>query len=170
MINSNTFIWLDLSNNSLTDMTGFNLDAIPSLTTLNVSDNALEYLPRDFVDKLEETNDFYVIIDNNPWNCSHPEWKDYLSTQLTQAFCSNISSLSDSYKSSEVSKQNTNITTDLSSNCAVLMLKNRCAFWIFGALWVGIILGNISKLKQLLFCPKSQTLKDKATQCGKYTI
>lgn len=168
VLNSSVLFWLDLSKNSLVNLTEFNVLSMPSLTILNISDNSLQYLPKSILDKVTSTNSFFLIADNNPWNCSHPKWKQYLTEQLTVALCSNISQVPDSYAESreEESKIIPNVTDSNYTPCSVGVFKTNCPFWMFGALWVGIILGNIKKLKQLVFCPSSLTLEDKATQCG----
>lgn len=168
---NNSLLWLDLSNNSLTSLTNFNVQAFPSLTVLNVSYNALEYLPIDILDKLRSSNQFYLIIDDNPWNCSRSEWNANLSAELTQAFCTNLSLVEGQYATSAQKEvQGSNSTTQFTSNCSSGVFETQCAFWIFGAIWAGIILGNISKLKTMLFCPNNVIMEDKAIQCGKYVF
>lgn len=167
LINPNSsLIWLDISNNSITTLTNLNVTAIPSLTVLNISHNSLEYLPKDILDKLELFNQFYIIVDGNPWNCFHEEWKEFLSKNLVEAFC-----LNDTAKQNNFSQlQQVNISSLYTHNCSSNVFKTACGFWIFGSLWLGIILGNISKLKKLLFHPYAMNMEDKAIQCGNYNI
>lgn len=167
MLNSSFLVSLDLSSNSLVNLTDFNVLSLPSLIVLNVSDNSLEYLPINILEKIESTNNFYLIAGDNPWNCSHLQWKEYLSPQLKLALCSNISVLDEGYAEGEEEepKLNSNVT-EIYPQCSVGIFKTHCLSWMFGALWVGIILGNVKKLKQLVFCPRNSTMEDKATQCG----
>lgn len=170
--NSSTLVWLDISNNSLTNLSDFNVNAIPSLLVFNISYNLLEYLPLDILDKLRFANKFYVIVDNNPWNCSRSEWKQYLTADLTMAFCYDLTTMSDSYEASEevdlAPKQFVNSSsTSCGTHCTEGKFKEYCSFWIFGAVWLGIILGNVRTLKRLICCPTTVTKDDKTTQCGK---
>lgn len=171
MFNSTSLAWLDISNNSLKSLTDFNVKAIPTLLVLNISYNSLEYLPIDIVDKLRFENKFYVIVDNNPWNCSHPEWKQYLTDELTMAFCSDLATIKiDSYEASDEvdvqQKKFVNSSTSGITRCIEGKFKEYCPFWIFGAVWVGVILGNVRTLKRLICCPTTITKDDKTTQCG----
>lgn len=168
ILNSSNLVWLDISNNSLTSLSDLNISGIPSVTVLNISHNSLEYLPEDIMFKLNSSNRFFVIVDNNPWNCSHPLWKDKLSTEFVRVFCLNTS-VDSSYAEAEEQNiiGNVNSTKEMSSSCSASIMNRHCPFWIFGALWTGVILGNIRKLKQLVFCPTNITSDDKTTQCGR---
>lgn len=171
ILNQSSLNWLDLSNNSIYDLSDFHINAISSLTVFNISSNALEFLPKDILDKLKQVNKFYLIVDNNPLDCSHPKWNGNLSEELSRVFCSNTSFIENEFKSAEDQPVSINSTKQFLANCSTdNMFRTRFAFWIFGSIWLGIILGNISKLKQLLFCPQITTVEDKAIQCGKYII
>lgn len=80
---------LDLSCNLLQDLSNFNVTNFRSNLKLNISHNNLEYLPVSFIEKLRGDNAFYIIIDDNPWNCTHPHWIDLLDQLLIEAFCTN---------------------------------------------------------------------------------
>lgn len=156
-------------------MTDFNIKAIPTLLVLNISNNLLEYLPIDIVDKLRFENKFYIVVDNNTWNCSHPEWKEYLTAELTMAFCSDLTTMKiDSYEAPDVvdveNKHFVNSSTSCVMHCNEGKFKEYCPFWIIGAVWVGVILGNVRTLKRLICCPTTVTKDDKTTQCGRYLI
>ncbi|XP_050498828.1 leucine-rich repeat, immunoglobulin-like domain and transmembrane domain-containing protein 3 [Diabrotica virgifera virgifera] len=77
---------LDLSYNKLESIYNFNLNSFNSLV-LNISDNKMTNLEPEFIQKLNMSNDFYIIINNNPWNCSESKWQKYLSPALLLAFC-----------------------------------------------------------------------------------
>ncbi|KAJ8946083.1 hypothetical protein NQ314_008983 [Rhamnusium bicolor] len=162
---------LDLSHNLLNDLSEFDISMFPSIVFLNISHNRLEYLPENIMNKLKEENKFYLIADNNPWNCEHPGWVQHLTTIFIDAFCTNnnydsrkveekMEKLSTGYL---VYKDDTGIWSVCSAKCAF----NHCLIWMFGAVWFGIILGNTCKIKRLLFTEPTR-YEDKAIQCGKY--
>lgn len=168
VLNSSHLVYLNISNNLISSLSDFNISTLRSLTVLDISNNSLEFLPKDILDTLNTSTHFFLIIDNNPWNCSHPSWKDNLSSEYIVAFCSNTSREQKSFD--EIEEQHlveqTNSTRETPQSCSDNILKDHCPFWIFGALWTGVILGNIRKLKQLVFCPKNIILEEKSTQCG----
>ncbi|XP_018567353.1 leucine-rich repeat, immunoglobulin-like domain and transmembrane domain-containing protein 2 isoform X2 [Anoplophora glabripennis] len=176
--NSNTFASnnsiriLDLSHNLLNNLDSFDIELIPFLTIMNISHNKMEYLPEGVLNKLKEENHFYLIIDNNPWNCSHPKWIEQLTEILVEAFCNGKTfdpSEVNAKEANLVNLQYMNNTKSLTETendnffCIGYSLKN-CLLWAFGGVWVGVILGNMCKLKRMLFTTPRR-YEDKNTQC-----
>lgn len=171
---NNSIRILDLSRNLLNNLDDFDLEPFPLLTIMNVSHNRLEYLPDNIMNKLNESNNFYLIVDNNPWNCLHPKWVLRLTEILVEAFCTNKS-----YDPTEMDIKVEKLTNPEYKNgtkneatpeqnsfyCLKYSLKS-CLMWAFGAVWVGVILGNMCKLKRMLFT-QPRRYEDKNTQCGK---
>ncbi|XP_057652920.1 leucine-rich repeat transmembrane protein FLRT3-like isoform X1 [Diorhabda carinulata] len=171
--NNNVLYKLDLSNNNLAVLDGFDNDIFKSLTLLNISNNNLEYLPSGILTRLTENNKFYLLIDNNPWNCSRSEWSQVLDTNMINAFCADLDNIYDTVEDNitviatplvqnlDVITENTVTTpvkqTKSSSSLCAYETKcfSYCIFWFLGGIWVGIILGNICKLKALI-CPAAQ--------------
>ncbi|KAG5884437.1 hypothetical protein JTB14_024380 [Gonioctena quinquepunctata] len=173
----NSLYLLDLSNNVLDDLSGFNISDFPSLMIMNVSNNLLEYLPNTFIEKLEESDSFYLIIDDNPWNCSHPGWN--LNPTLITPFCTervfdlavaqeklkllgNMDSLVEEFKSLNTNRNN----EAPSGKCPRNWCFSYCVFWFIAAIWIGIIVGNIGKLKDIV-CRTTLKVGDKKTQYDK---
>lgn len=153
---NNTIRILDLSHNLLNNLDGFDIEMFPILTIMNVSHNRLEYLPESLLNKLKEENNFYLIVDNNPWNCLHSSWTDQLTEILIEAFCTNKTYDPYEMNAKEENltnlqyKNNTKAETETETNfffCLGYSLKS-CLVWAFGGVWVGVILGNMCKLKR----------------------
>lgn len=171
---NNSILILDLSHNLLSNLDNFEMDNFPLLKILNISHNRMEYLPENILSKVTEPNNFYLVVDNNPWNCLHPNWVLHLMEILVEAFCTNKT-----YDPTEMDikvakltnveyKNNTQTKTDPEQDnfyCLSYSLKS-CLLWAFGAVWIGIILGNMCTLKRMLFTPPRR-YEDKNTQCGK---
>ncbi|XP_066144418.1 SLIT and NTRK-like protein 2 isoform X2 [Euwallacea fornicatus] len=79
--------YLNLSNNLLQDLSNFNSTYFSKLQLLDLSNNQLDHLPVEVLTKLSTVHKFYVVIDSNPWNCSHPVWSEYLNPILLNSFC-----------------------------------------------------------------------------------
>ncbi|XP_066255783.1 SLIT and NTRK-like protein 2 isoform X2 [Euwallacea similis] len=79
--------YLNLSNNLLQDISNFNSTYFSKLQLLDLSNNQLSHLPMEVLKKLDMVNDFVIIIDNNPWDCSHPVWSENLNSILLYVFC-----------------------------------------------------------------------------------
>ncbi|XP_072377509.1 uncharacterized protein [Diabrotica undecimpunctata] len=189
---------LDLSYNNLESISNFNLKSFNSLV-LNISNNKMTHLEPEIIQKLNVSNYFYLIINNNPWNCSEIRWHKYLSPALLLAFClyPQDSEKNDEQKDDKnfafqaveeytssvfptqeennfvvqfLEENKKNITLEKYStpqnntiNCNYLKnCSSYCIFWCLGGVWIGIILGNICKIKRLI-CSSVNT-QDQETQ------
>ncbi|KAJ8938994.1 hypothetical protein NQ318_015559 [Aromia moschata] len=170
---NNSVQFLDVSHNLLSDLSDFDVGWFPSLVVLNVSHNRLEHLPAGVLDRLAEVNDFYAIVDNNPWNCSHPAWAERLTETSVAAFCGDhvydSSEAQSKMRALEESPLNGTEADEEAAGCFWRCAFLTCVWWIIGAVWVGVILGNVCKLKRLLFT-QPRTYVDKNTQCGTYAV
>ncbi|XP_050310400.1 uncharacterized protein LOC126746271 isoform X2 [Anthonomus grandis grandis] len=161
---------LDVSFNLLQDISRFNISAHPRLKVLNVSYNQLTHLPKEILEKLEQKNDFFLVIDNNPWDCLRPQWIDLLSPKLINVFCTD-QSYNISYK---VSDQESNEPKNIpKTNCNEPMICLKCSYtfclvWLFSGIWAGVILGNVGMIKRMV-CGRMPMYADKHTQCD-YTL
>ncbi|XP_074034464.1 uncharacterized protein [Leptinotarsa decemlineata] len=173
---NNSLYWLDLSNNLLGDLTNFNVSYFPYLMIMNVSNNRLEYLPENIMDKLKEINNFYIITDNNPWNCSHPGWSQNLNPNLIAAFCTRnmfdnriIQEKLNYLKNEDISygehkNFNSSRNEAIRKKCrSKSWCFSYCVFWFVAAVWMGVILGNVCKLKDIV-CRTTLKMRDKYTQ------
>lgn len=181
----NSLKFIDLSSNLLEYLSDFNASYFPNLQKLNVSNNFLRYLPIDILNRLKEVEKFYVLIDNNPWDCTDPNWSEHLTDEMVKAFCNEnvfdytpTSLLDDPESETEASiienietfdnhttLKNDTLNEDSSPNCYKCSFYF-CLLWLGVGIWIGIILGNIGKIKKLL-CNKTPTFADEYTQCGK---
>ncbi|KAL1502058.1 hypothetical protein ABEB36_007261 [Hypothenemus hampei] len=157
---------LNLSFNRLKDLSSFNISCFPKLEILNVRDNLLTHLPKDILEFLQEDNDFYIIVDNNPWNCSHSDWSEYMNEKLIDSFCTNKTYIPYHipYNSNIVPEE----LKSFSDNCYKCSFYY-CLFWMGGGVWIGIIIGNISIIKKLL-CRKRVEYNDEYTQCERSLV
>lgn len=162
---------LDLSNNRLNDFADFNISYFPKLNALNLASNLLTHLPVDLVQMLKEQNEFYLVADNNPWNCSHPNWSEYLTDQLVNAFCTNKTFGQEIdgrmiENGLDARSEPTDENDCKKADCTKYSFYY-CLLWSFCGIWIGIIVGNIGKIKNLI-CGRPVAYADEYTQCGKY--
>lgn len=175
---------IDLSSNLLEDLSEFNASYFPDLQVFNVSNNLLKYLPIGILNRLNEVEKFYVLIDNNPWDCTDPNWSEHLTDDLIKAFCNenvfdytpigladdqenetepSIENIIETFENHTTLKNDTLNEDNNSPNCYKCSFYF-CLLWLGGGIWFGIILGNIVKIKRLL-CNKTPSYIDKCTQC-----
>ncbi|XP_060519612.1 toll-like receptor 7 isoform X2 [Cylas formicarius] len=172
----NALLSLDLSNNVLRDFSNFNVSRFPRISVLNLENNLLDRLPLSILDKLQVENEFFLLVDNNPWNCEHEDWVDYLNENMTKAFCGNtktyIPKLRIERQQNEATQTNESQAEDEfkpdrgnKPNCAKCSFYF-CILWLVGGVWLGIIVGNVGKIKNLL-CGRgrSQRSSNAAVQC-----
>uniref|UniRef100_A0AAR5Q461 LRRCT domain-containing protein n=1 Tax=Dendroctonus ponderosae TaxID=77166 RepID=A0AAR5Q461_DENPD len=159
----NSLKTLNLANNLLEDLSRFDIARFPKLHILNLTNNLLQFLPADILQTLQLPNKFHLLADNNPWNCSHPDWSELLVGKLLLAFCTN--------QTFDYAPQREHLQESLDGaapaceppNCYKCSF-NFCLLWLFCGVWIGIIVGNLPKLRTLL-CVKPTAYADGTTQC-----
>lgn len=175
---------LDLSNNLIANLDNFNISSFSTLKLMNISNNKLHSLPKEILNKLQTEDDFYLIIDNNPWNCDDTDWIEDLDTNLIAAFCKDFTE--DDYVQNDAPTadfvdepmvQNIDSIKETKSNRNAFSYENKCfsycTLWFIGGVWLGVILGNAFKIKKLICRPNIRCVQERDTQCGKiyfYTI
>lgn len=137
-----------VSHNTLSDIANFDINYLPELTILDISNNYLKYLPVSLINRLKNDNNFTLIASNNPWDCSDKRWSFLLNENLQQTFCG--------------------VTQFLPLRLPPQASFVTCVFWIFGSFWCGVIMGNLCMIKKIVF--RNKTKQDQSTQYGDYTI
>lgn len=155
---------LNLASNLLEDLSQFDIGHFPKLQVLNLTNNLLQFLPADILQTLQLPNKFYLLADNNPWNCSHPDWSQLLEGKLLQAFCSNQTFDYAPQRGLFQERLDGTGPACEAPNCYKCSF-NFCLLWLFCGIWIGIIVGNLPKLR-ILLCVKPTTYTDGTTQCG----
>nr|CAI5833752.1 unnamed protein product [Callosobruchus analis] len=158
---------LDLSDNNLQNLSFFDEHhRFNSLKYFDISNNYIEFLPKPLLEKLKTDPSFRLVPDGNPWNCNLSEWSEALNQELIELFCN---------KKPKVDCQNGNDrlkfvsllddkTPDEEVTCPTPICFTQCLFWFLGAIWIGIIIGNVCKIWKMLF--SSMRHEDKTTQYG----
>ncbi|EFA01179.1 leucine-rich repeat-containing protein 15 [Tribolium castaneum] len=136
-----------VSYNMLSDIDDFDIGYLPELAILDISNNHMRYLPASVVNKLKNDNNFTLIAANNPWDCTNEKWRDLLDKHLAEKFCG-----------PEVSPHSLVMTLPPQAGFTT------CIFWIVGAFWCGIILGNLCIIRKLVCKPKGLSKQDQCTQ------
>ncbi|XP_044269693.1 leucine-rich repeat-containing protein egg-6-like isoform X2 [Tribolium madens] len=137
----------DVSHNMLTDINDFDIEYLPELAIFDISNNQIRYLPVNVVNKVKNDKNFTLIATNNPWDCTTEKWSAFLDNQLAHKFCE-----------SKITPQILAMTLPPQSGLST------CIFWIVGAFWCGIILGNLCVIRRIVCRPKL----NKQDQCTQY--
>lgn len=151
---NNNIKTISLSNNLFRSLSDFDINHFPHLHTLDISKNYLEYLPEQLLNKLDNSS-FTLIAGNNPFKCD-----DWLSKSI--GLCTLITKS----KLQPLLINYTNVTS--SANTEVKCIRHchflKCIPPFLCGIWLGIIIGNICKIKDLIY-PK--LMENKSTQYGK---
>lgn len=141
-----------IGQNALESLDGFDVDKFVELRLLDVSNNKIKVLPQNLLNRSVR-----VIVSGNLVNCSKQRGLKYTAKVLCLSDVSNEIMSADSSLSS-LPVDNVKSKNKCSFAC--------CVFWIFGACWFGVILGNVWKIKTLT-CPSKRKSLHKSTQYGK---
>lgn len=182
---------LDLSNNLLKTFENFNVSYFSSLKILNLTNNTLTSLPESLIEKLITTEEFYMLIDDNPWDCNISSWSDSLSSVMLEAFCGVedttymtetkidevVASTTEAFKvvyegetSGKTLKPMAIVdgkffgNRKLNNACPDCDMIGYAILWCLIGIVVGIIVGNVPWMIRMA-CKKSKTSKDKDAQC-----
>nr|CAH7745256.1 unnamed protein product [Callosobruchus chinensis] len=159
--------YLDLSDNNLQNLS-FLDDAhrFNSLKYFDISNNFIKFLPLSLVQKLKTDPSFRLVPDGNPWNCNLSDWSSNLNQELIELFCNRKSTANCQHGSNRPKfiRIFEEQAPDEKVTCPVPTCFTQCLFWFFGAIWIGIIIGNVSKIWKLLF--STMRHEDKTTQYG----
>ncbi|VEN43685.1 unnamed protein product [Callosobruchus maculatus] len=167
MSESNRLEYLDLSDNNLQNLSFFDeVNSFNSLKYFDISNNYIKFLPKPLMQKLKTDPSFRLIPDGNPWNCNMSEWSGTLNQELIEWFynrkpTANCQNGNDRLKLASTLEEE---TPDEEVTCPTPTCFTQCLFWFFGAIWMGIIIGNVCKIRKLLF--SSTRHEDKTTQYG----
>ncbi|CAG9854416.1 unnamed protein product [Phyllotreta striolata] len=175
---------LDLSCNRIKTLENFNASNFPRLKLMNVSNNELEFLPEDLLQKLARNEEFYLIVDNNPWNCSNVNWGksfDAGGGLWRDIFCNqsynknrrkNTREDEVPFTETSMSKENNSEILDGDNYCIyscsyTSRCFSYCTLWFVGGIWIGVILGNVCKIRKLMCKPDpvARTQQEQHTQC-----
>ncbi|KAF7266132.1 hypothetical protein GWI33_020502 [Rhynchophorus ferrugineus] len=175
---NNKLTTLDLSNNQLSDFKWTNISHFTKFKVLNLTNNLLKSLPEGILEKLVETEEFYVIIDGNPWDCNDTTWSDKLDSKMVEAFCLNNTfnyvpklkrdSFIQSVVKSEIYSDKTNLLNRINRLDPKYISCKKCGYMFSVSLfvcglWFGIIIGNIGTLKKL--CARQKHFRSVSVQC-----
>ncbi|CAH0548069.1 unnamed protein product [Brassicogethes aeneus] len=162
---NNKIISLMVPNNLIEDLDDFDINRFPHLKKINLSNNILEYLPSNLINKMASSKDFIIAVNKNPFNCSHVKWKQYLTNR--PQFCNefnlgNTEKLKLQPIVAPLSEDSENKTIP-KDYCIKHCHFFNCLIWTFSGIWIGIIVGNVCKIKDLIFLKKKR-VENKFTQ------
>ncbi|RZB40549.1 LRR 8 domain containing protein [Asbolus verrucosus] len=142
-----------ISDNMLSDLKDFDINYFPNLKFFDISNNKLKTLPINLLEKLKKDKNFTISAKSNPWNCTNKNWTRLLDTVLFHKFC-------DDNQPEFVDEMPRFLAIEAPPKPNFIS----CAFWIAGAFWIGIIVGNIFLIRRTLFRKVNKTKVNQSTQ------
>ncbi|CAH1962993.1 unnamed protein product [Acanthoscelides obtectus] len=155
---------LDLSDNNLQNLSDSDIGCIKNLKFLDISNNNIKFLPSSLLEKLKTDIGFTLVSHGNPWNCNLKEWVTSLNQELTDLFCNRKPTGNCQTGIKRTTFALKEKSSDGEEHCPIPTCFKQCLFWFFGAIWIGVIIGNVCKIKKLL-CSNIRH-EDKTTQYG----